>query len=79
MIAPNKAYDSVPALTAQEAAGWMLRAARERPVRIAPRMALAAQALDTLSPTLLNGLMKQWDRRLSPPGSRSNRDGGARR
>lgn len=80
MIAPNKAYDGVPALTAEEAAGWMLTAARERPVRIAPRMALAALALDTVSPTLLNDLMKRWNRRLStpdkPPVTHSSQDGG---
>jgi len=83
MIAPNKAYDGVPALTAEEAAGWMLTAARERPLRIAPRMALAAQALDTLSPALLNGLMKQWDRRVggppTRPGPSPTRDDGAHR
>jgi NAD(P)-dependent dehydrogenase (short-subunit alcohol dehydrogenase family) len=83
MIAPTKAYHGVPALTAEEAAAWMLTAARERPVRIAPRMALAARALDTLSPTLLNSLMKRWDIRLSaqdePSEMHSSRDGGARR
>ena len=83
MIAPTKAYHGVPALTAEEAAAWMLTAARERPVRIAPRMALAARALDTLSPTLLNSLMKRWDIRLSaqdePSEMHSSPDGGVRR
>ena len=40
MIAPTKAYDGLPALTSDEAADWMITAARKRPVRIAPRMAI---------------------------------------
>ncbi|OBG91466.1 short-chain dehydrogenase, partial [Mycobacterium sp. E3251] len=47
MIAPTKAYEGMPALTSEEAAEWMLTAARTRPVRIAPRMAIAAKAIDT--------------------------------
>ncbi len=52
MIAPTKEYQGLPALTSEEAAGWMITAARTRPVRIAPRMALAAQAIDTVVPGL---------------------------
>src|SRR6185312_12064784 len=52
MIAPTKEYQGLPALTSEEAAGWMIDAARTRPVRIAPRMALAAKAIDTLVPGL---------------------------
>ena len=40
MIAPTKEYQGLPALTSEEAAGWMITAARTRPVRIAPRMAV---------------------------------------
>jgi NAD(P)-dependent dehydrogenase (short-subunit alcohol dehydrogenase family) len=61
MIAPTRAYDGLPALTADEAAEWMIIAARRRPVRIAPRIALAAQALDTMSPAFVNALMKRQD------------------
>jgi NAD(P)-dependent dehydrogenase (short-subunit alcohol dehydrogenase family)/acyl carrier protein len=61
MINPIKEFDNAPGLTSDEAAEWMLRAARVRPVRIAPRIALATQAIDTVSPTLLNALMKRWD------------------
>lgn len=49
MVAPTKAFDGRPALTADEAADWMITAARHRPVRIAPRTALAAKAVDTLN------------------------------
>lgn len=64
MIAPTKAYDGLPALTPAEAADWMVTAARTRPVRIAPRMAVTARALDTVAPGWLNALMKR--QRLQP-------------
>jgi NAD(P)-dependent dehydrogenase (short-subunit alcohol dehydrogenase family) len=59
MIAPTKAYDGLPALTPEEAAEWMVTAARTRPVRIAPRMAIAARALDTIGPRWVNTLMQR--------------------
>ncbi|MDA4110141.1 SDR family oxidoreductase [Mycolicibacterium holsaticum] len=59
MIAPTKAYEGLPALTAAEAADWMILAARKRPVRIAPRIAMTARALDTVAPNWLNALMKR--------------------
>jgi hypothetical protein len=54
MIAPTRAYDGIPALSPEEAAGWMVTAARARPVRIAPRKALALRALDLVAPRALN-------------------------
>jgi NAD(P)-dependent dehydrogenase (short-subunit alcohol dehydrogenase family) len=59
MIAPTKAYEGMPALTSEEAAEWMVTAARTRPVRIAPRMAIAAKALDTFGPRWVNTLMQR--------------------
>ena len=59
MIAPTKAYEGMPALTPREAADWMITAARSRPVRIAPRMAVAAKALDTVGPGWATALMKR--------------------
>jgi NAD(P)-dependent dehydrogenase (short-subunit alcohol dehydrogenase family) len=59
MIAPTKAYDGLPALTSEEAAEWMVTAARQRPVRIAPRMAIAARALDTIGPRWVNTIMQR--------------------
>jgi NAD(P)-dependent dehydrogenase (short-subunit alcohol dehydrogenase family) len=64
MIAPTRAYDGLPALTPEEAADWMVTAALTRPVRIAPRTAVTARALDTVAPGLLNALMKR--QRLQP-------------
>jgi NAD(P)-dependent dehydrogenase (short-subunit alcohol dehydrogenase family) len=49
MVAPTKDFDDRPALTPDEAAEWMIVAARRRPVRIAPRTALTVKALDTLN------------------------------
>jgi NAD(P)-dependent dehydrogenase (short-subunit alcohol dehydrogenase family) len=59
MIAPTKAYDGLPALTPEEAAEWMVTAARKRPVRIAPRMAIAARALDIVGPRFVNSIMQR--------------------
>jgi NAD(P)-dependent dehydrogenase (short-subunit alcohol dehydrogenase family) len=59
MIAPTKEYDGLPALTSAEAADWMIVAARKRPVRIAPRMAMTARALDTVAPGWVNAIMKR--------------------
>jgi len=57
MIRATDAYQGMAAMTAEEAAEWMLIAARTRPVRIAPRMAVAAKALDVVAPRLLNRLL----------------------
>jgi NAD(P)-dependent dehydrogenase (short-subunit alcohol dehydrogenase family) len=64
MIAPTKAYDGMPALMPEEAADWMVTAARTRPVRIAPRMAIAARALDTIGPRWVNALMQRRGKQL---------------
>lgn len=59
MIAPTKEYQGLPALSAEEAGEWMVKAARTRPVRIAPRMAVTARAVDVVAPGLLGTLMKR--------------------
>jgi NAD(P)-dependent dehydrogenase (short-subunit alcohol dehydrogenase family) len=59
MIAPTRAYDGLPGLSAEEAADWMITAARVRPVRVAPRMALTAQAINTIAPGAVNAMMKR--------------------
>ncbi|MBV8785108.1 MAG: SDR family oxidoreductase [Mycobacterium sp.] len=59
MIAPTKAYQGVAALTSEEAAEWMLTAARTRPVRIAPRIAIAGRALDIVGPRFVNAVMQR--------------------
>ena len=67
MIEPTKAYDGLPALTSEEAAEWMVTAARTRPIRIAPRMALAAKALNTVGPRWVDTIMQQRNSRLKDP------------
>jgi NAD(P)-dependent dehydrogenase (short-subunit alcohol dehydrogenase family) len=67
MIAPTKVYDGMPALTSEEAAEWMITAARTRPVRIAPRMAIAARALDTIGPRWVNTLMQRQNLQPNAP------------
>ena len=64
MIAPTKEYQGLPALSTKEAAGWMVTAAQQRPVRIAPRMAIVSQALDTFGPGLATNLIRR--QRLQP-------------
>ena len=59
MIAPTRAYDGLPGLSAEEAADWMVTAARTRPIRIAPRMAVTAQAINTFAPAAVNAVMKR--------------------
>jgi NAD(P)-dependent dehydrogenase (short-subunit alcohol dehydrogenase family) len=67
MIAPTKVYNGMPALTSEEAAEWMITAARTRPVRIAPRMAIAARALDTIGPRWVNTLMQRQNLQPNAP------------
>lgn len=59
MIAPTRAYDGLPGLSAEEAADWMVTAARTRPVRIAPRMAVTAHAVNSFAPAAVDAIMKR--------------------
>ena len=59
MIAPTKAFDGIPGLSAEEAADWMVTAARTRPIRIAPRIALTAHAVNSVAPAAVNLIMKR--------------------
>ncbi|MCZ8380913.1 SDR family oxidoreductase [Mycobacterium sp. CPCC 205372] len=65
MIAPTRAYAGLPALTPEEAAEWMVTAARHRPVRIAPRKALALRALDVVAPRALNHVLERETNRMN--------------
>lgn len=67
MIAPTKAYDGLAALSSAEAADWMLEAARHRPSRIAPRMAVGARAIDVVAPGLINTVMRRQQVQPTPP------------
>ena len=65
MIAPTRAYDGIPALSAEEAADWMVTAARTQPLRIAPRKALALRALDVVAPRALNKVLERETNRMN--------------
>ncbi len=64
MIAPTRAYDGIPALSPDEAAEWMVTAARTRPLRVAPRKALALRALDVVAPRALNNVLERETNRM---------------
>ena len=59
MIAPTRAYDGLPGLSADEAADWMVTAARHRPVSIAPRIAVTAHAINSIAPAAVDMIMKR--------------------
>jgi NAD(P)-dependent dehydrogenase (short-subunit alcohol dehydrogenase family) len=59
MIAPTRAYDGLPGLSAEEAAGWIITAARHRPVSIAPRIAVTAHAINSIAPAAVDAIMKR--------------------
>jgi NAD(P)-dependent dehydrogenase (short-subunit alcohol dehydrogenase family) len=64
MIAPTRAYDGITALSADEAADWMVTAVKTRPIRIAPRKALALRALDVVAPRTLNNILERETNRM---------------
>ena len=59
MIAPTRAYDGLPGLSADEAAGWIVTAACHRPVSIAPRIAVTAHAINSIAPGAVDSIMKR--------------------
>ena len=59
MIAPTRAYDGLPGLSADEAAGWIITAARHRPVIIAPRIAVTAHAINSIAPGAVDSIMRR--------------------
>jgi NAD(P)-dependent dehydrogenase (short-subunit alcohol dehydrogenase family) len=65
MIAPTRVYDGIAALSAEEAAEWLVTAAKTRPVRIAPRKALALRALDVVAPRMLNAVLERETDRMN--------------
>ncbi|HSI26204.1 MAG TPA: SDR family oxidoreductase [Aeromicrobium sp.] len=58
MAAPTKAFERVPGLSPEEAAEWMIVAAQIRPLRIAPRIAIAARAIGAVQPDFGLTLLK---------------------
>src|SRR4029079_3398399 len=73
MIAPTRAYDGIAALSPDEAADWLVTAALYRPVRIAPRKALALRALDVVAPRALNKVLERETTRMDASAQRGSR------
>jgi short-subunit dehydrogenase len=59
MIAPTADYVSQPALTADQAASWILRAINTRPVELYPRYAGLLRAIDVVSPSATDALVRR--------------------
>ncbi|MFE3445874.1 SDR family oxidoreductase [Nocardia sp. NPDC059180] len=57
MIAPTTKYDDAPALSADEAADWILTAIRTRPIELYPRYARLLQAIGMVSPQTVDALV----------------------
>lgn len=57
MIAPTADYDSQPALTSDEAAEWILHAARHRPLEVMPRYAKVLRSIAAVSAPASDGLV----------------------
>lgn len=71
MIVPTRVYDGIAALSAEEAAGWLVTAARTRPIRIAPRKALALRALDVVAPRMPNAVLERGTARMNARAQRA--------
>ncbi|MDN3460292.1 MULTISPECIES: SDR family oxidoreductase [Rhodococcus] len=59
MIAPTADYVSQPALAADQAASWILRAINTRPVELYPRYAGLLRAIDVVSPSATDALVRR--------------------
>lgn len=57
MIAPTADYDKAPALTSDEAAEWILHAARHRPLEVMPRYAKILRSFTAVSAPVSDGLV----------------------
>lgn len=57
MIAPTADYDTMPALTPERAAGWLVDAVRARPVELMPSYAELLRLIGAVSPGLADTLV----------------------
>lgn len=69
MIAPTAAYRHAPAITPDEAAGFVVQAIVARPVRIATEVGQAGRALQALTPRLAQTIMNAAFRLAPEEGS----------
>ena len=59
MIAPTSDYVSQPALTADQAASWILRAIETRPIELYPRYAGLLRVIGAVSPSATDALVRR--------------------
>lgn len=59
MIAPTAEYDRMPALTAEQAAGWLLEAVRTRPIELMPRYAEFLRWLGAVAPSFTDSIVRR--------------------
>lgn len=59
MIAPTADYDDAPAISADDAAGWILRAARTGRPQLYPRYSVVLRAVAEFSPRLTGDLIRR--------------------
>ncbi|NMM90524.1 short-chain dehydrogenase [Rhodococcus sp. SRB_17] len=59
MIAPTSDYVSQPALTADQAASWILRAIETRPIELYPRYAGLLRMVGAISPSATDALVRR--------------------
>ncbi|MDI9916545.1 SDR family oxidoreductase [Rhodococcus sp. IEGM 1379] len=59
MIAPTSDYVSQPALRADQAASWILRAIETRPIELYPRYAGLLRAIGAVSPSATDALVRR--------------------
>ncbi|KJF24533.1 SDR family oxidoreductase [Rhodococcus sp. ACPA4] len=59
MIAPTAEYVSQPALTAEQAASWILRAIETRPIELYPRYAGLLRVIGAISPSATDAFVRR--------------------
>ncbi|MFD4467341.1 SDR family oxidoreductase [Rhodococcus sp. NPDC058505] len=59
MIAPTADYDAMPALTADQAASWLVDAVRTRPVEVMPGYAELLRLVGSVSPSIADALVRR--------------------
>jgi NAD(P)-dependent dehydrogenase (short-subunit alcohol dehydrogenase family) len=83
MIAPTRLYDHVPALTPEQAAGLVVEAIVERPVRIATRLGVMGELLHAIAPkatqVILNSAFRMFPDTAAAKGRGRRKDDGAAR
>ncbi|MFI5778848.1 SDR family NAD(P)-dependent oxidoreductase [Nocardia sp. NPDC051570] len=60
MIAPTEHYQSIPTLSAEEAADWLVHAVAQRPTEVIPRFAKTLRRIAATSTATVDAIMGRW-------------------